>query len=501
MTVFARRLASGALGAACVRAVAALAVLAGAGALGAAVAAGSARAQTLTFEESRHLLQRTGFAVDPAEAQRLTRMTREAAVKAVLDNVRREPVTPLPDSVRGAMPDKLPRDMTDAERQAFQQMHRALMADIKGWWLKEMTETPSPLTERMVLFWHGHFTSDLKKTKAPRLLLRQQGLLRREATGSFARLLHAIVKDPAMLVYLDGVENRRDAPNENLARELLELFTLGEGQYGERDIKEAARALTGWHLDRAALLRGGDAAFEPRRHDDGEKTVLGRRGRFDAAGLVDLLLAQPRTAEHVVEKLWREFVSPAPDKAIVARVAGRFRASGYEIRAALEGLLLSDAFWASANRGTLIKSPAVLLAGTVRQLGMALPDGRLVARASQRLGQDLFDPPNVKGWPGGETWITSDTLLFRHQVLTRLMKGAEMAAGPRPVAAQMMAMREGAPVMDLQRWFDSLPPELRTPEGLARLLLPLPPVAPPPSRLTPLAALSALLLDPTYQLM
>jgi uncharacterized protein (DUF1800 family) len=305
-----------------------------------------------------------------------------------------------------------------------------------------MVATDSPLTERLVLFWHNHFTSSLRKVKWPQLLYRQNELFRQQALGNFATLLRAIVTDPAMLMYLDGRTNRVGKPNENFARELLELFTLGEGQgYTETDIREAARALTGWRV----RPRDGFAKFIRRRHDNGIKLFLNRRGRFRESEIIAILLQRSRVAEHITEKLWRTFVSYKISKPTVRRLAQTFRQSGYRMRPLLRGLFLSKEFRDPANRGTLIKSPVDLIVGAVRLMGIRMDNPKWLMRFSKRLGQDLFDPPNVKGWPGGTAWITSSTLPARQQLLRRLSRGVEMASrrGTRNTGAKMKMGKSG----------------------------------------------------------
>jgi uncharacterized protein (DUF1800 family) len=284
----------------------------------------------------------------------------------------------------------------------------------------------------MTLFWHNHFTSSLQKVRSPALMYRQNVLLRKHALGNFGGLLHAVSRDPAMLVYLDSATNRRGQPNENFARELMELFTLGEGKYAEQDIKEAARAFTGWSID----LDTGEFRFRPRQHDDGAKTVLERTVRTGDE-VLDVLLAQPATAEYVAARLWREFVSPQPQPEELARVAAAFRDSGYEVRAALRALLLTPASWSPQNRAALIKSPSDLVVGTLRQFAISVNDPLPFVFLMRSLGQDLLSPPNVKGWPGGDAWINSTTLLARKQFLERLLRVEESR-----MVMQQPAMRE-----------------------------------------------------------
>jgi uncharacterized protein (DUF1800 family) len=276
----------------------------------------------------------------------------------------------------------------------------------------------------MTLFWHNHFVSSQQKVKVALLMYRQNVTLRENALGNFGTLLHAVARDPAMVIYLDNAQNRKGTPNENFAREVMELFTLGEGHYGEQDIKEAARAFTGWSLDRDT----GRFRFRPFIHDYGQKTVLGRTGNLDGDDVLDVLLSKPETAEFVTRKLWREFVSPDPDEREVKRIAARFRDSHYDIKVALQAMLTSEAFYAAENRGTLIKSPVDLVVGTMRQFGMRPSEAIPFAVAAAGMGQNLFGPPNVKGWPGGEAWINASTLLARKAFLDRLFR-ADDAAG------------------------------------------------------------------------
>ena len=385
----------------------------------------------LGYDDARHLLARTGFGPTDAEVRAYATLTREAAVAKLLRETRESALTPPPAVLADATPVRLPRreTATQAEREAFVQTQRQEGLALRAWWVEEMLVTPSPLTERMTLFWHNHFVSGQPKVRVSRLMYRQNVTLRANAAGNFGTLLHAIAKDPAMLVYLDSAQNRKGAPNENFAREVMELFTLGEGRYTEQDVKEAARAFTGWSLDRETL----SYVFRPRLHDAGTKTVLGKSGRLDGDAVLDLLLARPETAQHVTAKLWREFVSPDPDAAEVTRIAARFRESSYDIKVALRELLLCDAFYAAENRGVLVKSPTELVVGTLRSFGLR-PDRTLpFALAAAGMGQNLMSPPNVKGWPGGETWINTTTLLARKQFVDRLTR----ADGMSPVASSV----------------------------------------------------------------
>jgi len=394
----------------------------------------------LDVGDARHLLSRTGYGASPAEIAKLGPLNRNQAVEAILAGTRTRPTLPPPEWTADPKPpywgqEKWTRD----EREAFRMARVAEIRQLKAWWFAEMIATPSPLTERMTMFWHNHFTSSFEGTgNWSHMMYDQHVLFREQGFASFAELVRQILHDPAMLRYLDNQNNRKGRPNENLARELLELFTLGEGHYGERDIKETARALTGWTVDAK-----NNYVFTVNRsqHDDGDKTIFGQTGRFDGNDVARIVLSQPRTAEFVVEKLWREFISEQPDREQVVRLAGSFRSSGYEIKPLLRALLTSDAFWAAQNRAQMIKSPVDLVVGTIRTFGLPVADVSVLPAISKRLGQDVFDPPNVKGWIGGNAWINSGSLLIRYQTVDRLMSLREIDAGSMIRLAAMAEQR------------------------------------------------------------
>ncbi|MGE0736757.1 MAG: DUF1800 family protein, partial [Alphaproteobacteria bacterium] len=306
----------------------------------------------MTLADARHFAQRIGFAATPDEVMRLLPMTRDQAIADILERTRVQPVTAAPTWAGGTIDLRVPKG-TPEQRREFLRQQRLETLELRAWWYREMLTTPSPLTERMTLFWHNHFATSVRKVRSAALMYRQNQLLRSHAVGSFRSLLAAIPRDPAMILWLDGVANRRDRPNENFARELLELFALGEGKiYTEQDIKEAARAFTGWSIDRA----NGEFRFRRLAHDDGAKKFLGKRGPFNGDDIIDVLLDHPRTAEYIVEKLWREFVSETPDPIEVRRIAARFKARNYDIKTALGELFGVPAFWAPESRGRLVRS-------------------------------------------------------------------------------------------------------------------------------------------------
>ena len=392
-------------------------------------------AQAIGFDEARHLLSRASFGATPAEIQSFASLDYSEAVDRLLASPRREALTPAPRWVNEGL-----KAVREEQREAVEKIRAARndktqavgvvrpiqeqSRELRNWWIEEMLVTDQPLVERMTLFWHNHFTSSLQKVRFAPALYFQNMLFRREALGNFASLLKAVARDPAMLIYLDGVRSVARQPNENFGRELLELFTLGEGHYGEADIKAAARAFTGRSIDPTT----GSFAEHVQQHDGGEKTFLGQTGRFDGDDIIAILLRDPHTAETVVRKLWLEFVSLTPDPVEIARLAAVFRTGGYEIKPLMRAMFQSPAFRDPVNRGGLIKSPVDLIVGTVRVLGLPVPEKTGLVRMLQGLGQVPFDPPNVKGWAGGESWISTYTLLLRQQFLRRMVEATTVSS-------------------------------------------------------------------------
>ncbi|HLX22834.1 MAG TPA: DUF1800 domain-containing protein [Usitatibacter sp.] len=397
------------------------------------VASLGAWADPIGYDGARHLLNRTGFGATDEEIWKYAPLDRATAVDRILDGARREASVKPPAFVDEPFePYYKLRQMSAEERMAAQRHLVEQGFELRAWWLHEMLLTPSPLTERMTLFWHNHFATSQQKVRSSQLMYRQNALLRSESLGNFGTMLHAVAKDPAMIVWLDNAGNRKQAPNENFAREVMELFTLGEGHYGERDIKEAARAFTGWSIDRET----GTFTYRRMWHDYGEKTVLGRTGNFDGDDVLDILLARPEAAQFISTKLWREFVSPEPDRKEIERLAVVFRDSHYEVKPLMRAILMSDAFWSDSNRAVLVKSPVELVVGSLRTFDIRPFDLRPAVFACAALGQNPFSPPNVKGWPGGDAWITSSTLLGRKQWIDRIFRGAQ--SQPQMMAASDM---------------------------------------------------------------
>ncbi len=310
---------------------------------------------------------------------------------------------------------------------------------LKAWWFYRILYSGDPLTERMTLMWHNHFATSNLKVADVAMMKRQNDLLRQHALGKFGDLLRAVVKDAAMMVWLDAKANRKGKPNENLARELMELFTLGVGHYSETDVKEVARALTGW------TVRGGDFEHVTAYHDDGTKQVLGEQGDFDGDSILDILLKQEPLARRIATRLCEVFFGEGviTDDALDELASG-LRDHDLDIGWAVETILRSEAFFADANVGDRVLDPIQFMIGPLRALEMLdpPPSTLLLAEWSSKLGQDLFYPPNVFGWPGGRSWLTTRTMIGRANYVSVLCRG-ELHRPNRPPDMAALAMKHG----------------------------------------------------------
>ena len=415
------------------------------------------------YARAAHLNERAGFGAPPDEIRRLAALTPQRAVDELVDYQSTPQDLPAFDESLIWDPgmDPFPPSRAEAVRIAREKgvglgepvlpagtqrrlqpvvdkFFYSLLANgietqrLGLWWANRMLASRRPLEEKLTLFWHGHFATGQNKVRDYRMMLRQNELFRTHASGRFRELLVGILKDPAMLVYLDNGENIKSHPNENFGRELLELFTMGVGNYSERDVREAARAFTGWTNDVLQFK------FDAAQHDPGVKTFLGKTGAFDGENIVDAILAQPVTAEFISAKVYRFLVRDEIAPVVKTELARTYRESGYELKPLLKRIFLSRDFYSPASVGVQIKSPVHLVVSTYRKMGLqeipTIPDfGRMTAS----LGQSLFEPPNVAGWAGGRTWITPSTLLNRGN----LMRGVLFpdVAGFRPPDRAMSA--------------------------------------------------------------
>ena len=370
------------------------------------------------FKWAAHLFRRAAFGAPPLGffPSRSSVESLEIAVERGME----ECVDTLVDGGPGhevyneLIDDDAPRFSADPKK------HAAELLELRGWWLNRMVCSPHPLLERMTMFWHNHFATSVVKVKKLNLMLQQNKLLRQYALGNFRQMLLDIGHDPAMLIWLDSNSNVKGKPNENYAREVMELFSLGEGNYTENDIREAARAFTGWATDNRKFV------FNKRHHDEGDKTVLGQTGKWDGDDVVRILLEQPAAARFLVRKLFRQFVSEteSPPDRLIEPLADQLRKSDYNLKPCLQTMLRSRLFFSDAAYRQRIKSPVEYIVGLLNVFYALVPP-ESIAQAIDGLGQSLFEPPNVKGWDGGKTWLNSSTLLARHNMAWRLVSGED----------------------------------------------------------------------------
>ncbi|MCS7015701.1 MAG: DUF1800 domain-containing protein [Gemmatales bacterium] len=356
-----------------------------------------------------HLYRRAAFAANWQELQQAVRDGPEATVQRLLQ--------PSPDQ---AAFDRQMDELAESIAKANNQLH------MRAWWLARMLRTPFPLLEKMTLFWHNHFATSNTKVNNVGYMLQQNRTLRRYALGSFADMLQAISKDPAMMVWLDTNLSKKGRPNENYARELMELFSLGIGNYTEQDIREAARAFTGWEI------RNGQFHFNRNEHDDGEKTVFGRTGRWQGEDIVRLCLEHPACPRFLARKLFRYFVSETlePSPELLEPLAQRIRETNYHIGEAVRMILTSNIFYSEHAYRCRVKSPVEFAVGLIRAL-QGQPSAIALANALENVGQRLFYPPSVKGWDGGPAWLNSTTLLARNNLAQALTSCEDPQFGSR----------------------------------------------------------------------
>jgi uncharacterized protein (DUF1800 family) len=408
------------------------------------------------YEQARHLLWRAGFGGTPAQIQTLVSWGPEQAVDHLLEPEK----VPFEQPAEDAFDRNLMRPSTAEERRAraaarrnrdedalarirareqeAERTDRRQFRQIQRWWLERMIESPRPLEEKMTLFWHGHFATSYRTIENSYHMYLQNQLFRRHALGNYGELMYLIVRDPAMLAYLDNNNSRRGRPNENLARELMELFSLGVGAYSEQDIKEGARALTGY------TFRDDEFFFDAENHDNSTKSILGRRGRLDGDGFVTAILEQRACSRFMARKLYRFFVADIPERDddadpeaadVVRYMSTTFLRNRYNLRPLLRELFLSEYFYDSGIMAEQIKSPAQLVVGAVRSLLTPVRDLSALLDAMDLMGQNILAPPSVKGWDGGRSWINTSTLFARQNTLSFLLTGRK-PTGIDPLAAR-----------------------------------------------------------------
>ncbi len=392
-------------------------------------------ARNFTPYSAAHLLWRAGFGGTWEEAVALADLGLDSAVDRL---VFYEPSKDLPAPECAARPEESGKafeerlreipdeEVRQIERRIRNQKEREQIRDLKLWWLDRMVSSSlsnpaiPPLEEKLTLFWHSHFATGYEdKINATFPLWQQNQMFRSFAISPLPDQLHALIRDPAMLVWLDNASSHRNNPNENFARELMELFSMGVGHYSEKDVKESARAFTGYSADREEWT----FQFREAAHDPGEKTFLGQTGPFRGEDIVTIICQHPATASFMARKLLQFFVCTNPDQEITDAVAERYRTSGYNLRDVLRTLFRSEYFYSVPATNTVVKSPVCLALGALKAMRSPMPRDEVFLEALRVMGQDLFFPPDVNGWPGGGSWINSNTLLIRYNFANFLMHG------------------------------------------------------------------------------
>ena len=406
-----------------------------------------------------HLLNRAAFGGTPREIEATRKKGLSAAVRDLVDFKDEAANVPAPSwahprNVRAARTEiKAAREQGGNFKEkvrGIRMMEGEEILDLRHWWLERMMTGPAPLLEKMTLFWHGHFATSVQKVKDAYWMWLQNDTLRHHALGNFAVLTKKMSRDPAMMIYLDLQQSRQEHPNENWARELMELFTVGIGNYTEKDIRESARAFTGYRID----MTTQQFRFARFQQDLGSKTFMGKTGPLNGDDIIDILVKQPACAQFIGRKLLRYFVEDDPSPQLVDLMASRIRAHNYEMRPVLRELFGSAEFYSERAMRTQIKSPVQYLIQTSKLLEAPLPSPMVAQNAMRQMGEILFAPPNVKGWDGGKAWISTSTLLFRYNFANYLING--------DAVIPMNARQPGKPRGDLgYRWGAKLAEQIK----------------------------------------
>lgn len=364
-------------------------------------------------QKNQHLLWRAGFGSAVEQWNDVIKSSPRKFYEALEKASSKEPMpfkvaTNFADGLMNGIDGIRKTELSQEQKQEMQKKSREEIRNLNLEWLDEMVNSEQQLREKVALFWHGHFACRNLNALYQQDLI---NIIRKNALGNFGTMLKEVSRSAAMLAFLNNQQNRKQHPNENFAREVMELFTMGRGNYTEKDIKEAARAFTGWQFK-----LNGDFVFRPMLHDDGEKTVLGKTGNFNGDDILGILLEQKQTSVYITKKIYRYFVNDEVDDQKVKTLADKFYKSGYDIAALLKDIFTSDWFYDAKNIGTRVKSPVELIVGIRRAMPMQFENEEVLLQVQKILGQILFYPPNVAGWPGGLNWIDSSSLMFRMRI-------------------------------------------------------------------------------------
>jgi uncharacterized protein (DUF1800 family) len=393
--------------------------------------------------KNQHLMWRAGFGPAVEQLSDLSKYTPKQFYTAIVKASAKKPdyINVADDYLQRLMKGfeeagrQQKKELDPDERKKIQQKNREGVRNLNMYWMHEMVNTAAQLREKIAFFWHGHFACRNLNVFYQQSLL---DVIRRNALGNFGTMLKEVSQSAAMLNFLNNQQNKKDHPNENFAREVMELFTLGRGNYSEHDIKEAARAFTGW----GANIQG-EFQFRRFQHDFGSKTVLGKTGNFDGEEVLDILLQEKQTAKFITQKIYKFLVNENPDPSKSEWLSDRFYKNNYDIARLLEDIFTSDWFYDEKNIGAQIKSPVELLVGIQRMLPMKLENEEALMLLQRVLGQLLFYPPNVAGWPGGKAWIDSSSLMMRMRIPKLINDVDEMNVKPKDDDDSMMGMKDG----------------------------------------------------------
>lgn len=358
------------------------------------------------WQKIKHLYLRAGFGLSPNEFESKKKSFLSKEIKAILKIRNTAFKTPLPSGF-SAIQAKMQK--AKGNRPKFRELQvkaKNLVPVVNLNWINKMASTSDPLLEKMTLFWHGHFAC---RSDFPHLATNQINTIRKHALGNFQDLVKAISEDPSMIMYLNGQQNTVKKSNENFARELMELFTIGIGNYTEDDVKEAGRAFTGWKTNQIE----GSSEFKEGRHDPSLKKFMGKSGNFQGEDIIDIILENKETARFIARKVYRYFVNHKIDENHINQIANRFFDSNYDISEMMEFIFKSDWFYNKENMGSKIKSPVELIVGMIKTLKIEFENPKPMMYIQRNLGQRLFFPPNVAGWSGDKAWIDNSTLLTR----------------------------------------------------------------------------------------
>ncbi|PTT02391.1 DUF1800 domain-containing protein [Pedobacter sp. HMWF019] len=438
------------------------------------------------FFKVKHLYNRAGFGIAYPELEHLSRKNLHKSIKELFSNAQKITDLSTVDAsqtrqqllIQAGLNGK--KDFSPEEKEQRQEIIRKISQkgrDLNIEWIQRMISTDTPLLEKMTLFWHGHFAC---RSGNPLFSQQLNNIQRKYALGSFKTLLIEVSKSPAMLQYLNNQQNRKNHPNENFARELMELFTIGRGNYTEQDIRESARAFTGWTYN-----KDGDFEFKPYIHDTGSKIFFGKTGNFDGEAIIDIILEKPATATFICRKLYTFFVSDTPNEAHIQELSSCFYDQQYDIAAVMKKMFEAEWFYSPENTGNKIKSPAELLVGLSREFFVTYNKPQVLIQLQSSLGQYLFNPPNVAGWPGGRSWIDSSSLMLRMKIPSLVLNDGliDFNAKADPEEEALLAINRKPKIQkksyinaeaNWEKFLNTLPKNCSTADLAAFLLQPLP---------------------------